>query len=94
MRMPRIVPIVIGSSVAFVLFLVGQPSARAEQPHPARPKAALDAGVARTSTIAKKPAAALSKEDIELARYMDVLQQDHELLKNLDVLKLLPALED
>jgi hypothetical protein len=54
-----------------------------------------DAGVQKVKTsTAAQAKYAYSKEDLELARYMDVLQQDHDLLKNLEVLRLLPALED
>jgi hypothetical protein len=56
--------------------------------------ASTDGGVAKPVAPVRTSTRALSKEDLELAQFMEVLEQDHELLENLEILKLLPALED
>ena len=46
-----------------------------------------------TATRTSNAAASLSREDMELARYIDLLE-DLDLLENLDMVELLPVLED
>ena len=46
-----------------------------------------------TATRTANVAAGLSAQDLELARYLDVLE-DLELLENLELLEMMPLLED